>query len=148
MKLFYVTNIFDLHTFGNETANLLKCFEISTQMYFVFSFVSCFFVSLFFSKWRKYCSLTFEDTFKVFKVFANLNSSSINIPYLYGLLDVLFRFFRFVIYIHINVPYVKNFMKKLSLFNTNFQKSFQDVYYVTEYENVKPCDTKIAALWI
>ena len=37
-------------------------------------------------------------------------------------------------------------MKKLSLFNTNFQKSFQDVYYVTEYENVKPCDTKIAAL--
>ena len=111
MKLFYVTNIFDLHTFGNETTNLLKCFEISTQMYFVFSFISCFFVSLFFSKWRKCCSLTFEDTFKVFKVFANLNSSSINIPYLYGLLDVLFRFFRFVIYIHINVLYVKNFMK-------------------------------------
>ena len=59
---------------------------------------------------------------------------------------MLFRFFRFVIYIHINVPYVKNFMKKLSLFNTNFQKSFQDLCYVTEYENVKPYDTKIAAL--
>ena len=37
-------------------------------------------------------------------------------------------------------------MKKLSLFNTNFQKSSQDLCYVTEYENVKPYDTKIAAL--
>ena len=41
MKFYYVTNIFDLHTFGYEAMVLLKYFEISTGMYFV---------SLFFSK--------------------------------------------------------------------------------------------------
>ena len=41
MKFHYVTNMFDLHTFGNERTALLKMFEISTEMYFV---------SLFFSK--------------------------------------------------------------------------------------------------
>ena len=45
MKFYYVTNIFDLHTFGYEAMVLLKYFEISTGMYFV---------SLFFSKWKKY----------------------------------------------------------------------------------------------
>ena len=35
MKFYYVTNIFDLHTFDNETTVLLNFFEISTGMYFV-----------------------------------------------------------------------------------------------------------------
>ena len=30
MKFYYLTNIFDLHTFANETMALLKFFEIST----------------------------------------------------------------------------------------------------------------------
>ena len=38
MKLYYVTNTFNLHTFENETTTLLKCFEISTEMHFVFIF--------------------------------------------------------------------------------------------------------------
>ena len=52
MELHYVTNIFDLHTFGNETTALLKIFDI---------FMETHFVSLFF----KYYNLTFDDTFKM-----------------------------------------------------------------------------------
>ena len=38
MKLYYVTNIFDLHTFGNETKALLKVFEVFKEMhFFIFS---------------------------------------------------------------------------------------------------------------
>ena len=35
MKFYYVTNIFDLHIFDNETTALLKFFQISTEMHFV-----------------------------------------------------------------------------------------------------------------
>ena len=56
MKFHYVTDMFDLHTFGNEKTALLKMFEISTEMYFV---------SLFFSKWKKYYNLTFDNTLKM-----------------------------------------------------------------------------------
>ena len=38
MKFYYITNIFDLHFFGNETVVLLKPFEICTEMLFVSSF--------------------------------------------------------------------------------------------------------------
>ena len=42
---------------------------------------------------------------------------------------MLFRFFQFLFYVYFNVALVKNFMGKLSFFNTNFQISFQDVVY-------------------
>ena len=42
-------------------------------------------------------------------------------------LNILFRFFRFLIYVRFNDAFVKNFMKKVSFFNTNFQNSFKDV---------------------
>ena len=35
MKFYYITSIFDLHIFDNETTALLKFFEISTEMHFV-----------------------------------------------------------------------------------------------------------------
>ena len=44
--------------------------------------------------------------------YANLNSSSINKPFLnYGLLNMLFCFFRFLIYVYFNEAFVKNFVK-------------------------------------
>ena len=47
--------------------------------------------------------------------YANLNSSSINKPFLnYGLLNMLFCFFRFLIYVY---------------FNISFHNSFQEVVY-------------------
>ena len=36
MKFSYVTNIFDLNTFDNEITALLKNFEISMEMQFVY----------------------------------------------------------------------------------------------------------------
>ena len=56
MKFYYVTNIFDLHTFDNETTALLKTLEISAEMQFV---------SLFFLNEKSIAKLTFDDTFKM-----------------------------------------------------------------------------------
>ena len=65
MKFYYVTNIFDLQTFDNETTALLKFFEASTKMHFV---------SLFLLDKR---NLTIQLKWTVLH-YANLNSSSIN----------------------------------------------------------------------
>ena len=56
-NFFYVTNIFDLHIFENETAALLIFFLIWADMHFV---------SLFFSKRKKHYNLPFDDTFKMY----------------------------------------------------------------------------------
>ena len=52
----------------------------------------------------------------------------LNKPFLnYRPSNMLFCFFLFLIYVCFNENFVKNFMKKLSIFNTNFQNSCQDV---------------------
>ena len=62
--------------------------------------------------------------------YANLNSSSISKLFLnYELLNMLFSFFQFLIYVYFNESFVKNFMEILSFFCRNFQNSFQDVVY-------------------
>ena len=75
-----------------------------------------------FSKWKKYHSLTFEDTFKMYFVnYSNLTSSSIKKLFLnHGPLNVLFRFSRLLIYVYFIETFVKDFMKKLSFCNINF----------------------------
>ena len=35
MKFYYITNVFHLHPFDNETGILLKIFETSMEMHFV-----------------------------------------------------------------------------------------------------------------
>ena len=62
--------------------------------------------------------------------YADLNSSFTNKPFLnYGPLNMLFCFFRVLIYVYFNEVFVKTFVKKLIIFNTNFHNSFQDVVY-------------------
>ena len=56
MEFYCVTNIFDLHTFDNETTALLKFLETSTEMHFVF---------FIFSTGKKYYNLTFDYIFKM-----------------------------------------------------------------------------------
>ena len=46
---------------------------------------------------------------------------------IYGPFNILFRFFPFPIYVSFNKAFAKNFTKKLSFFNTNFEHLFQDV---------------------
>ena len=64
MTLYYFINIFDLHTFDNETTALLKFFEISRDMHFVSTAVLMI---------HSKCTVVH---------YANLNSSSINKSYL------------------------------------------------------------------
>ena len=73
MKFYYVTNIFDLHTFDNETTVLLKFFDISTDIH-------CFFIFL---NERNIATSPLIIQFKCTVMhYANLNSSSTNKPYL------------------------------------------------------------------
>ena len=68
MKCYYVINIFDLHTFDNETTTRLIFLEISTEMHFV---------SLFFLNERDITTslLMMHLKFTVKMHYANLNSA-------------------------------------------------------------------------
>ena len=47
----------------------------------------------------------------------------------YGPLNMLFHFFRYLIYSVFHKAFVKKFMKKLSFFSSNFKNPFQDIVY-------------------
>ena len=93
-NFYYVTNIFELHICDNETAALLIFFKICTDMHFFF----------FFQNKRNITTSLLMMHLKCAAVhYANLNSSSKNNHFLnYELLNVLFRFFRFLIYLYFN----------------------------------------------
>ena len=65
--------------------------------------------------------------------YSNLNPSSINNPLLRDVEYATLFFFDFF-----NEAFVENFMKELSLFNANFQNSFQDVvdYRILRCQNL------------
>ena len=114
-KFYYVINIFDLHIFDNETAAILNLFEICTEMYFA---------SLFFLKERNITTSLLMIHSKCTVVhYANLNSSSRNKSFLnYGPLNMLFRFFRFLIYVYFNEAFVKKviFIKIYKIYINNY----------------------------
>ena len=101
-KFYYVTNIFDLHIFDKETAAFLNFFEVCTEVHFV---------SLFFLNERNITTSLLMIHLKCTVAhYSNLNSSSVNKPFLnYGPLNMLF--FRFLIYIYFNVAFAKKIMK-------------------------------------
>ena len=124
MKFYYVTNIFDLKNFDNETTTVLKTFEISTEMHFV---------SLFFLNESYITSSLLMIHLKCTAVHdANLKSSYTNKPLLnYEPSKMLLPFFSQVfIYVYFHEAFVKKLnIKKLSFFITNLQNSFQDLLY-------------------
>ena len=69
MKLYYVTNIFDLRTFENETTTLLKYFEICREMHIF---------SLFFLNQTNSTSLLVIHLKCTVVHYANLNSNSVS----------------------------------------------------------------------
>ena len=142
MKFYWITNIFDLLTFDNETTGLLNFFEISTEIHFV---------SLCFLNERNIATSLLMMHLKCTVVhYANLNSSSINKPYLRADEYATLPFFQFLIYIYFNEAFVKNFMKKLSFFNINFSK-FISKSRCSTLQNIrmfKHYYTKMAALSI
>ena len=135
MKFYYVTNIFDLHTFDNETTALLKLFEISAEMHFV---------SLFFLHERNIAtSLLIIHLKCTFVHYANLNSSSMNKPYL-RTVEYVISFFSISYLCYFNKAFVKYFMKKTTIFNTNFQDAvllvclfINDSYLQQNYSKTK-----------
>ena len=104
MHFYSITNIFDLHIFENETVTLLIFKKISTDMHFV---------SLFFLNERKIATSLLMIHLKCTVVhYTNLDWSSKNKPFLNcGSLNMLFRFFRFLIYVYFNETFVKKLMK-------------------------------------
>ena len=123
MKFYNVTNIFDLLTFDNKTTALSKKFEISTEMHFVSSF------SL--NERNITTSLVIIHLKCAVVRYANLNSSSINMPYLRAV-EYAIQFFLIFYLCLFQQSFVKNFMKILSFFNTNFQNPFQDVVCILQ----------------
>ena len=100
MKFYYVTNILALHTFDNETTALLNFFEICTEMHSV---------SLFFLNERNITTSVWMIHLKCTVVYyANLNSSSINKPYLRAVEYAISFFFNFFIYVYFNKIFFKN----------------------------------------
>ena len=87
-KFYYVTNVFNLYIFDKETAALLIFFGICTEMNFV---------SLFFLNERNITTSLLMIHLKcTFVHYANLNSSSLNKPFLNcGPFNMLFLFFFF-----------------------------------------------------
>ena len=120
MKFYYVTNIFDLHIFDNEMTALLKFFKICTEMHFV----SLFFLS------ERYITTSLLMIRQCTVVhFANVKLSSINKSFLdceplnmlFRFFLVFFRFFLFLVCSYFKKAFVKEFIKKLIIFNTSFQ---------------------------
>ena len=134
MKLYYVTNIFDLQFFDNEPTTPLIFFENCTKIHLV---------SLFFRHERDITTSLLMILLKCTVVhYANLNSSSITKSFLnYRPSNMsLFLFFLFISYLYFfNKTFVKNVIKKLSFLNTNPQYSFQVVvcYMILECQTFR-----------
>ena len=98
-NFYYVKNIFDLQIFENEiSVHISKKFKrVALLIFFEFS-RDMHFVSLFFLNERNITISLLMIHLKCTAVhYANLNSSSINKPFLnYGRLNMLFRFFYFL----------------------------------------------------
>ena len=98
----------------------------------------------------KYCSVSFHYEFKIDYCVLRYTKLKIKKQVVFKLRAVEYAISFFPIsYVCFHKAFVKNFMKKLSFFSTNFQNSSQNkrtVYYRTEYYNLKPSGTKMTAL--
>ena len=101
------SQIFLIYTFLKTKRRPFYFFSICTDMHFG---------SLFFLNERNMTTSLLMIHLKCTVVhYTNLNWSSKNKPFLnYGSLNMLFRFFRFLIYVYFNEAFVKIFMKQLS----------------------------------
>ena len=137
-NFYYVKNIFDLHIFENEMATPLNFFEICTDIHFV---------SLFFLNDRNITTslLIIQLKFTVVH-YTNLNSSSINKPFLnYGLLNMLFRwgggsYFLFM-FILMKLLSKNNYHFLIQIFKIHFKISILQSIRMSNL-GIRKCDTK------
>ena len=125
-EVLHVINIFALHIFDNETTAIINLFEICTEMHFV---------SLFFLKeWNFTTSFLMIHSKCGVVHYANLNSSPRNKSFWnYGPLNMLFRFFWFLIYVYFNEAFVKKiiFIKicKIYIYNYHFLIQISKIHF-------------------
>ena len=121
IQFYGFNNIYDLKFLDNETTALWLFFEICTEEPFA---------SHILSKVRNIKASVLLILLKCIVLgYSNGNKSFTGRLFSnYGPLNVLFRFFRYLIYSVFRETFVKKFMKKLNFFSSNFKK-FQDVVY-------------------
>ena len=134
MKFYYVTNIFDLHIFDNETTAILIFFQISAAMHFV---------SLFFLNERNIAtSLLMIHLKRTVVHYVNLNRSSINKPYLRAVeYTISFLFFFYFLFMFILTRLLSKAFQKNYQYLIQISKVHFKMQYITEYKDAKPCNT-------
>ena len=116
------TNIYDLKFPDNETTDVLIFFEICMEERFASYILS--------NKGNIKASILLKLLKCIVVGYSNGNESFTSRLFSnYGLLNMLFHFFRYLIYSVFHETFVKKFMKKLSFFSSNFKNPFQDVVY-------------------
>ena len=122
INFYCFTNICDLKFLDNETTTLWIFFEIARKSVWLLKFWQIREILTPQSCWYFYNVLLWvilmENESFTGRLFSN-----------YGSLNMLFHFFRYLIYSVFHETFVKKFMKKLSFFSSNFKKPFQDAVY-------------------
>ena len=141
MKFYYVTKIFDLHTFDDERTAFSKFFEICLKIHFV---------SLFFLN-----EANIKTSFLIIHLkctvvhYTDLNSRSINKPYVRTVENALSCFFFYFFYMFILTRLLsKTLWKSLQHFLIQISKIQFKMQYIAEYYDVKLFDTKFVAFRI
>ena len=136
MKFYYVTNIFYPHTFDNEATALLKFFENSTEMHFVYS---CFLNE----RNIKTSHLMIHIKYTVVH-YVNLNSRFTNQLYLRAVQYAIFFYdflFMFILTRLLSKTLLKNYDFLIQISKTHFL-----MQYIIKYQDSKSCDTKMVVL--
>ena len=119
------TNIYDLTFFDNETTALwifFFFFETYTEDPFASKILS--------NQGKIKVSILLILLRYIFEGYSNWNESFTSRLFSNcGPLNMLFRFFQYLIYSVFHKTFVKKFMKKLSFFSSNFKNLFQNVVY-------------------
>ena len=137
MKFYYVTKIFDLHTFDDERTAFSKFFEICLEIHFV---------SLFFLN-----ETNIRTSFLIIHLkctvvhYTDLNSRSINKPYVRTVENALSCFFYFFYMFVLTRLLSKTLWKSLQHFLIQISKIQFKMQHIREYYDVKLFDTKFAA---
>ena len=130
ISFYRFTNICDLKFLDNETTAIWNFFEICTEEPFASWILS--------NEGNIKASILLILLTCIVVGYSNGNESFTGRLFSnYALLNMLFHFFRLLIYSVFHETFVKNLMKKLSFFSSNFKNSFQDIEYYRKLRCLK-----------
>ena len=122
IKVYRFTNIYGPKFLDNDTKAVWNFFEICTEEPFASSILS--------NEWNIKDSILMILLTCIVMGYSNGNESFTGRLFSnYEPLNMLFHFFRYLIYSVFHDTFVKRFIKKLSFLSSNFKNQFQDVVY-------------------